>query len=62
MKEVVSESEVKQHLSELKEKAGNGKYFLITKGEFEGDEVIHSNEALIDRKLLTNYFYQFIVI
>ncbi|HSP87130.1 MAG TPA: DEAD/DEAH box helicase, partial [Ignavibacteriaceae bacterium] len=30
MKEVVPESEVKQHLSELKEKAGNGKYFLIT--------------------------------
>ncbi len=62
LKDVITEDEVKAHLAELKEKTSNGKFFLITKGTFEGDEVIHSNEALIDRRLLTNYFYQFIVI
>jgi len=62
LKNVIAEDEVKANLAELKEKTNNGKYFLITRGTFEGDEVIHSNEALIDRGLLTNYFYQFIVI
>ena len=62
LKNIISEDEVKLHIAELKQKTNNGKYFLITKGTFEGDEVIHSNEALINRTLLTNYFYQFIVI
>jgi SNF2 family DNA or RNA helicase len=62
LNDVIAEDEVKLHLAELKEKSNNGKYFLIIRGTFEGDEVIHSNEALIDRTFLTNYFYQFIVI
>jgi SNF2 family DNA or RNA helicase len=62
LKDFVKEDEVKKHLTELKVRTNNGKFFLIIKGSFEGDEVVHSNEALIDRRLLTNYFYQFIVI
>ncbi|MDO8549650.1 MAG: DEAD/DEAH box helicase [Ignavibacteria bacterium] len=62
LKETVNEDEVKAHLAELKVKSSNGKFFLITKGTFEGDKVIRPNEALIDRRLLINYFYQFIVI
>ncbi len=62
LKEVVTEDEAKGHLIELKEKTNNGKYFLITRGTFEGDEVLHSNEALIDRSSLSKYFYQFIIV
>ena len=62
MKNTVTEDEVKVHLAELKEITNKGKCFLITKGIFEGEEVIKSNKELIDRNLLANYFYQFIII
>ena len=62
LKNSVSEDEVKLNLEDLKKITNNGKYFLVTKGTFEGEEVIRSNDALIDRNLLANYFYQFIII
>ena len=51
--------EIKNHLTELREKTNNGKVFLISKGTFEKTELIIPNATLIDHKLLANYFYQF---
>ena len=51
--------EIKNHLTELREKTNNGKVFLISKGTFEMTELILPNATLIDHKLLANYFYQF---
>lgn len=62
LKDIVTEDEVNTHLAVLKEKTNNGKVFLITKGSFETDKSNYSNEALIDRNALINYFYQFIII
>jgi hypothetical protein len=62
LKDITTEDEIKKHLSELKEITNNGKFFLISRGSFEGDEIIISNEILLDRNHLINYFYQFIVI
>ena len=61
-KSVTSSEEIKEHLAELKEITHKGKYFLISKGTFESEEVIKSNEALVDKNQLANYFYQFIIL
>jgi SNF2 family DNA or RNA helicase len=58
---ILAEDEIKVHLADLKEITNNGKFFLITKGNFETNNVFPLNEALIDRNLLAKYFYQFII-
>jgi|GEM_PF-2698393 len=61
-KDYLSRDEVKNHLEDLKEKTNNGKVFLVSKGIFESAESTIVNSALIDLKLLANYFYHFRVV
>lgn len=57
-------NEIQSHLSDLKELTKKGKAFILTRGSFDEENPAKHNPeiSLLDKKSLSNYYYQFRVL
>lgn len=62
LEDSLEKEEIQKHVTDLKERANNGKVFLISKPISDETQISIPDTALLDYKLLSNYFYQFRVV